>query len=526
MGVWDENDADISKFHTPVKFQYVFPKQGPGIKFQGWPVLPTNGTMNFTLHDRRCKYVFMYISGNAQFPSLIAQSEAIAFKSQNRPMAEHIAVVPGESDKMHIMWNQAATTNPTVKFGLAPDKLSSSYQASVDTYKKDDFCDTTVAPAGRQGFFEPGLFLTATVPTKPGILYYYQVCADSENDDDACSVVKNFTAPPLPTTERPTRIMILADLGNAPIDHSLQHSWDFHNHGELPSRNTTRLAHDLLNTAATVDSVVHIGDIAYSVGYLAEWDEFMDQIRPIASRIPWMASIGNHEMGWSASDFTDDGKLRTASDSGGECGVAFLKRFPYAMQPLKPGQQWRDAAAWYSFDIPPVHFTMLSSEHDFRIGSPQNQWMVNDLEKLDRAATPWVIVTSHRPMYIASQYDGDVMISDLLREHVEPAIVKYGVDFFLTGHHHSYQRFCRIVNGTCTENQGPVHYILGMAGYEHSPLGTNPALNFSDNSSYGATMWEFTQTTAKMQFIDGATEKVVDEFTTTKRVADLETVTV
>lgn len=308
---------------------------------------------------------------------------------------------------------------------------------------------------------------------------------------------------------------MLADLGNAPLDGSLQHSWDFQNHGELPSRNSTNLAKHLLDKKHA-HAVVHFGDIAYSVGYLSEWDQFMNQIEPVASRIPWMASIGNHEMGWSQSDLVFDGMLRTASDSGGECGVAFLKRFPFAMQPLG-GLPPRQASPWYSFDIGPVHFTMLSSEHDFTSGSPQWQWMVRDFQKVDRSVTPWLAVTSHRPMYIQSDYDGDQNVAKLLQDHVEAQLLKYGVDFFFAGHHHSFQRFCKLSSNECVDNRNDVHgvyhFIMGMAGYAHSQVGKKglPSVVLTDDEHWGVTYWEFNQTTATMTFLDGATEEVVDQ---------------
>lgn len=305
-------------------------------------------------------------------------------------------------------------------------------------------------------------------------------------------------------------------MGNAPVDDSLQHSFDFHNHGELPSLNTSALAKSLMEGKGA-NAVVHVGDISYGVGYLAEWDMFMEQIEPVASRIPWMTSIGNHEMGWSGSDFTLDGTLRTTSDSGGECGVAFLKRFPYAMQPLQSGKKTYQADPWYSFNVGPVHFTMLSSEHDFTTNSPQWSWMVDDLKHVNRKVTPWVAVTAHRPMYIVSDYDGDLDVAKLLQEHLEPSLLRYEVDFFFAGHHHSYQRFCKLQKNQCNTN-GIYHFVLGMAGYDHSKLanGSFPIAKFTDDTHWGVTYWEFTSTTAQMQFIDGATQEVIDEITVSK----------
>lgn len=501
IGAFDEKL--LTQFHAPVKFRYVFPA---GEK----PPLPTSGSMNFTVHNLRSSYVFIYISGNQQYPEIIAQSQPIRFSSVSHPQTPHIALSPSDPTKMLVMWTQDSPQKPLLKWGSSPDQLQHWVHAKHDTYTKRDFCDNETSPAGRQGWFDPGFFLTAEMPIEHGKIYYY-TCGDS-TDDNYLLEIRNFTAPPASDSDS-TRLILFADLGNAPADGSLHHSWDFDNHGELPSRNTTRLAEHLLDKEAA-HAVVHFGDIAYSVGYLSEWDEFMMQIEPVASRIPWMASIGNHEVGWSESD-PFNGTLKTDMDSGGECGVAFLKRFPFAMQPLPSHMPWRNAHAWYSFEIGAVHFVMLSSEHDFSTGSPQWKWMVNDLQLVDRSKIPWVAVTSHRAMYIASSYSGDQDVAKLLQVHIEPQLLKYHVDFFFAGHHHSYQRFCRLNAGECVENQkgkhGIYHFVMGMAGYDHSPVASGvKETKFTDDIHWGATYWDFGQTSATMKFIDGASDEVID----------------
>lgn len=42
---------------------------------------------------------------------------------------------------------------------------------------------------------------------------------------------------------------------------------------------------------------------------------------------------------------------------------------------------------------------MMSTEHNFEPGSRQYLWLENDLKKIDRKKTPWVIIGGHRPMY-------------------------------------------------------------------------------------------------------------------------------
>jgi len=445
----------------------------------------------------------------------------------SHPQMPHLALSPNDPSKMLVMWTQKDPQVPELRWGTNPNKLENRVNAKRDTYTKQDFCDSGISPAGRQGFFKPGFLALAEMPIKAGETYFYQV----GDEDDGFTKTRNFTAPPA-SDSNSTRLILFGDMGNAPEDHSLQHSWDFDNHGELPSRNTTRLMTHLLDKQKA-HGVVHFGDLAYAVGYLSEWDEFMSQIEPVASRIPWMASVGNHEMGWSQSNLVMNGVLRTGADSGGECGVPFLKRFPFAMQPLGK-KEWRDAEPWYSFDIGSVHFTMCSSEHDFTTNSSQWKWMVQDLEKVDRSKTPWLVVTFHRGMYIASDYDGDWNVAKLLRDHVEQQLLKNKVDFFFAGHHHSYQRFCKLNNGTCVDDKqdahGIYHFIVGNAGYDHSPVHKEAPdgvhLKFSDDKTWGATYWDFSQTTATFKALDGATDKVIDSAVFHKGAAAQSTVVV
>jgi acid phosphatase type 7 len=41
-----------------------------------------------------------------------------------------------------------------------------------------------------------------------------------------------------------------------------------------------------------------IGDIAYARGHASLWEYFMEFIQPLASKLPFMVGIGNHEYDW------------------------------------------------------------------------------------------------------------------------------------------------------------------------------------------------------------------------------------
>ena len=172
--------------------------------------------------------------------------------------------------------------------------------------------------------------------------------------------------------------------------------------------------------------------------------------------------------------------------------MPYLRRFPFARQPWSsftpdPNEYAKDQQPWYSFDYGNVHFTVISTEHDWLDdGSPQRKWIEADLKAADanRANVPWLLFAGHRPMYVDSTFKGDQIIATYLRsgttaagsgQHLaglEPLLVAYHVDIAIWGHHHTYQRSCAsIVNGTCVTKSGvphgPMHLVIGMAGFKH-----------------------------------------------------------
>lgn len=135
-----------------------------------------------------------------------------------------------------------------------------------------------------------------------------------------------------------------------------------------------------------VDSIFHIGDISYATGFLVEWDYFLHLITPLASRVSYMTAIGNHErfilqkqlsiINYHRSllmfhfsscennrDYVNSGSVYITPDSGGECGVPYESYFqmPTSLKD-KP---------WYSIEQGPVHFTVISTENNWRPGSEQ-----------------------------------------------------------------------------------------------------------------------------------------------------------
>ena len=92
-----------------------------------------------------------------------------------------------------------------------------------------------------------------------------------------------------------------------------------------------------------------------------------------------------------------------------------------------------DDATWWSLNYGPIHFSMLSSEHDFSLNSEQYTWLANDLASVDRSQTPFLILTGHRPMYVDSDKKKDLETAAQLQATYEPLMQKYKVDVAFWG---------------------------------------------------------------------------------------------
>lgn len=126
----------------------------------------------------------------------------------------------------------------------------------------------------------------------------------------------------------------------------------------------------------------------------------------------------------------------------------------------------------------------------------QYQWLVSDLESVDRTKTPWVIAMSHRPMYSTetSSYQANV------RAAWESVLLAHGVDLYLAGHIHWYERLLPlgangtidaasvVDNNTYYTNPGKsmTHIINGAAGNieSHSTLDGDPIAAYTQVLDY------------------------------------------
>ena len=62
----------------------------------------------------------------------------------------------------------------------------------------------------------------------------------------------------------------------------------------------------------------------------------------------------------------------------------------------------------------------------------QYQWLKEDLAKVDRSVTPWLIATTHPPWY--NSYRAHYREVECMRQSMEDLLYEYGVDVMLHGH--------------------------------------------------------------------------------------------
>ncbi|KAF2071013.1 hypothetical protein CYY_007673 [Polysphondylium violaceum] len=212
----------------------------------------------------------------------------------------------------------------------------------------------------------------------------------------------------------------------------------------------------LISNLAKYSVVFHVGDISYAdydkveQGNQTVWNDFLQVLEPITSRVPYMTTPGNHDVFY---DFT-----------------AYQQTFNMPGSSSKP---------WYSFTYNGVHFISFSTESDLAPFTQQYQWIKNDLEAY-RKQNPdgWVIAYAHRPYYCSTQYDWcrKQTLRALIESTIGELFQNYNVDLFMAGHTHAYERtvpvYQQLPIGNYEYPGGTIHFTIGTPGNQEG-LDTN-----------------------------------------------------
>ena len=402
------------------------------------------------LYNLRTDCQFRYYNNETDRVRLLAKSNVIRFKGGHRaPLHGHLALT-GNPTEMRVQWTSGTNGTSIVVYGTDPYKLVSRSIGGCTTYKATDMCGE---PARADiNFIHPGYFHDVLLTDLlPNTLYYYQY-----GSTEVLSGVHSFVASPRIGGQGTFTFLTYGDMGISTGT------------GLPAAQATTELAlSDITNN--DVRFIIHQGDLSYAVGYSYLWDVWMQFIEPLATRVPYMIGIGNHEQNYMSNKkgIRDPSGDRAdgfhpswgnyGHDSGGECGVPVLHRFH---MPDNGNKIW-----WYSFKYGTAHFVFMSTEHNFTTGTKQYKWLERDMLSVDRSVTPWLIFIGHRPMYTSEMYPEDHKVANHIQEGLEDLLYKYNVDLALWGHYHSYERTCRVYKNQCNP-KGIRHIVIGSAGID------------------------------------------------------------
>lgn len=187
--------------------------------------------------------------------------------------------------------------------------------------------------------------------------------------------------------------------------------------GDTGSGNANQRAVAKQLAAYRPDFVLHTGDVVYDDGEERLYPQrFFKPFEPIIAQAPIYPVLGNH-------------------DVRSEKGAAYLRAFDL---PAKASGTER----YYSFRWGQAEFFALdTTDRDFmKPGTAQVRWLEKSLAA---SQATWKIAFGHHPFY-SNGADGG---KPFLRTRVEPLFRKYGVDLYVNGHEHNYERFLQPIGG-------------------------------------------------------------------------------
>ncbi|KAJ7517584.1 hypothetical protein O6H91_21G030200 [Diphasiastrum complanatum] len=301
---------------------------------------------------------------------------------------------------MRVSWISVNTGIPSiVEYGTA--------SGSYDSVATGDSTSYTFV------FYTSGQIHNVVIgPLKDNTVYYYR-CG-------GVSLEFRLRTPPPLGPHVPVKFTVVGDLG--------QTGWT-----------TSTLDHI---QQSEYDVLLFAGDLSYADYYEPLWDSFGRMVEPLASRRPWMVTEGNHE----------------------------IEEIPFFIAPFRSyNARWLMPYAesgstsnlFYSFEVGSAHVLMLGSYTSYVLGSPQYEWLQDDLAKVDRSKTPWLIAVLHAPWYSsnwAHRGDGAAMMAAM-----EPLLKEARVDIVIAGHVHAYERTTRVFLGMI-DPCGIHHITIGDGG--------------------------------------------------------------
>lgn len=203
---------------------------------------------------------------------------------------------------------------------------------------------------------------------------------------------------------------------------------------------------------------------------LTTWDRWLAQIQPSASAVPWMTTVGNHEMENLNGDLGYDGYLdRFELPRNGPAGAPVTYAFRFAN------------VAFIALDGNDVSYEI--DRNAGYLGTRQDAWLAKRLADFRaRDDIDFIVVGFHNCVYCTNLVHGS---DGGMRARWEPLFDRFGVDLVVNGHNHCYERTHPVRAGLAVteapsgsafdSRQGTTYWTVGGAGQAAYPTGGLPA---------------------------------------------------
>ena len=213
---------------------------------------------------------FSYFRDPAPY-RFVVSSNTVSWNTPSRGDApRHVHIAYGVEPRTSMSFSFTTNDNvapAVVQVGSAPGvyDFGNFTAAPAITYAANDCCGAS----GAWSF--PGYFHHAFIHGLSANTRYFAL----PTQGGVAGVETTFkTAPPLGTGTT-AKAILMADMGESG--------------GSGAVTTATRMA----ARAADIDFVAHIGDLSYALGNVGAWSTWMDLIEPVASKVPYLVSIGN-----------------------------------------------------------------------------------------------------------------------------------------------------------------------------------------------------------------------------------------
>jgi len=379
----------------------------------------------------------------------LSQSQSQS-QSQNYPKQLHMAQGKDYSS-MVISWITDSDSNTNILYGQGPNKNNYKFIDSGEIVKYN--FNYPPMPNYTSGYIHH-VYLNNLEPEST----YFFECGDFEKKTTTKSHFTTLQKPGISSKIKPLVFGVIGDIGQTD-----------------DSKST--LAH--LESDKVVQMILHAGDLSYADCDQTRWDSYGTLIEPVSKSKAWMVGPGNHEIEIGANNPNSNsnsnpylafesrykmpsvknvtyGKITLNSSINPNTGMVYCT--PSTFQ-----SEYDFGNSFYSFDAGLVHVIFLNPYTTTDINSPQYNWIISDLELVDRKKTPWIIIVMHCPWYNSNKAHQNEKQTLLMRETFEPVFYKYKVNLIFTGHVHAYERTYPVYMDTVLSD-APTYIVIGDGG--------------------------------------------------------------